>query len=457
MKNLLLFLVFSLVVFNSNSWGEDDVISIVAVGEAEQEKDSLVFSKFKEEASYKAGEKKAIEELEKLLLEDFGFYRHLFEVSEERAEFSQNPDYEELKSKRYLISYRVYEVSSGQEKSLWGEYKVFDILNKRLLGSGNEKILIHNIRTYGHKIANEMYRAITGNESVFNTKIVFISDRTSRKADVNKELYIMDFDGERKQRITFSNSLILSPAISPDNKKLLYTSIESRWERSKQGKPRKVQNLNLYLHDLATREKKVISKVNGINSGAIFSADGEDIYLTLSHLKNADIYKMNLKSGVRTRITKHFLDDVDPHINRDGSLMTFLSGRSGKAMIYTMDPSQEEKDVKRISFVGRFNASPRFSPDGKEIVFASWVDDRFDIYKIGSDGNNLVRLTKDFGSNEEPWFSPDGQFIVFTSQRVINSKKAVQDVYIMNRDGEIIKKITDKYGKTFTPRWSNLP
>ena len=165
---------------------------------------------------------------------------------------------------------------------------------------------------------------------------------------------------------------------------------------------------------------------------------------------------MNLKTGKKHRITTHFLDDVDPHINEDGSMMTFLSGRSGKAMIYTMDPSKAEKDVKRISYVGRFNAAPRFSPDGKEIVFSSWVDNRFDIYKIDSTGNNLVRLTKDFGSNEEPWFSPDGQFIVFTSQRVISSKKAEQDIYIMNRDGEIIKKLTNNYGKTFTPRWSNF-
>ena len=164
---------------------------------------------------------------------------------------------------------------------------------------------------------------------------------------------------------------------------------------------------------------------------------------------------MNLVTRRKTRVTKHFADDVDPHINEAGDLMTFLSGRSGRAMIYTLDPRGVDKNVKRISYVGRFNAAPRFSPDGKEIVFASWVDNRFDIYKIDSNGNNLVRLTKNFGSNEEPWFSPDGQFIVFSSQRVISRKKAVQDLYIMNREGEIIRKITSKYGKVYTPRWSN--
>ena len=459
MKNLLLLLVLSLFVFSFGAKGEDAKVSIVAVGEAEQEKDVISFSKIKEEIAYKAGEKDKINELQKLLEEDFKFYRHLFQVSEDKPEYSDTPAYEKWDKSRYVVTLRAFEKGgAGPEatKEPWLQVKAYDVVNKRVLAAAEEKIWFSNIRTFGHKLANDIYKGITGNDSVFTSKIVFISDRTGRKDDVRKEVYIMDFDGERKQRITFNNSLIISPALSPDNKKLLFTSIESRWERSPDGKARKVQNLNLYLFDLETRKQKVISSVKGINSGAIFSADGEDIYLTLSNLKNADIYKMNLKTGAKSRVTTHFLDDVDPHINRDGSLMTFLSGRSGKAMIYTMDPKVAEKDVKRISFVGRFNASPRFSPDGKEIVFASWVDERFDIYKIDSNGNNLVRLTKDFGSNEEPWFSPDGQFIVFTSQRVISSKEAVQDVYIMNRDGEIIKKLTDKYGKTFTPRWSNI-
>jgi TolB protein len=207
--------------------------------------------------------------------------------------------------------------------------------------------------------------------------------------------------------------------------------------------------------DLRTKKSTLISELDGMNSGAVFSADGKDIYLTLSFTKNADIYKINLKTKKRTRITKHFLDDVDPHINKDGSLMTFLSGRSGKAMIYTVNPNGVEKSLKRISYVGKFNAAPRFSPDGAEIVFSSWVDDLFDLYKIDANGQNLVRLTKGSGSNEEPTFSPDGQFIVFTSQKVLSRKKAVQNIYIMNREGEILKNITQNYGKSYTPRWSN--
>ncbi|MEX1099059.1 MAG: hypothetical protein WEB87_01455, partial [Bacteriovoracaceae bacterium] len=391
MKKLVI--IFCLLFANTVASAEDGQVTIVAIGEAEQEKDILSFSKVKEEAKYKSGEKSKVKELEALLLSDFNFYKHLFEMSSKRLDYSEKPDYEKWSPSRYVVTVRIYE----NQKELWAEFKSYDVRNKRVLHIANEKLWMGNIRKFGHKMANDLYKSITGEDSIFTSKIVFISDRTSQKNDVRKELYIMDFDGEKKQRITYNNSLIMSPAISPDNEKLMFSSIESRWERSEDGTPRKVQNLNLYLYDLKTRKQRAISEVKGINSGAVFSADGKNIYLTLSHLKNADIFKMNLKTGAKQRITKHFLDDVDPHINKDGTLMTFLSGRSGKAMIYTMDPSGVEKNVKRISFVGRFNASPRFSPDGKEIVFSSWVDDRFDLYKIDSSGNNLVRLTKDFG------------------------------------------------------------
>lgn len=450
MKSLVLILLSFLLYQSSFA---QDAVTIVAVGEAEAEKDKLGFTDYKKSFELSPKELTLLKELKGLFISDFKFYKHLFEVTENEIAVPAKDALETWASEsyRYIIQTELTKAGESIELAL----KLFDLKDKKSIFDKKSNINFSNIRSYGHGLSDEIYKAITGNESIFKSKIVFVSDRTSRKSDTRKELYIMDFDGKRIQRLTYLNSMIISPAISPDNTKLLFSVIEGKWRKSSRGKVHKVKNLNLYLMDLKTKKTTLISELNGINSGAVFAHDGEHIYLTLSNQTNADIYKMNLKTKKKEKVTKHFLDDVDPHINKAGDLMTFLSGRSGKAMIYTMDPRSLEKDVKRISYVGRFNAAPRFSPDGKEIVFSSWVDNRFDLYKIGSDGNNLVRLTKNFGSNEEGWFSPDGQFIVFTSQRVISRKKAVQDIYIMNREGEILSKITNNFGKIYTPRWSN--
>lgn len=306
-----------------------------------------------------------------------------------------------------------------------------------------------------HQIADAIYRSITGKPSVFLSKIVFVSDRGTSGKDAVKELYLMDFDGNRVERLTNFNSVVISPSVAPDNSKIMFSVIAPHKEISR-SKVRTIKNIDLKMFDLRSKTFSTISEKPGINSGAIFSANGDVIYLTLSFSGNADIYEMNVDSGRMRKITSHYGDDVDPSITRDGSMMAFLSNRAGRAHIYTMDPSQTEKDVKRISFVGQFNATPRFSPDGKEIVFTSWVDNGFDLYRIGSDGNNLVRLTKDFGSNEEPVYSPDGEFIVFTSKRILSRSKAVQDIYIMNREGEILGQLTQDFGRCFSPQWTNI-
>ena len=259
---------------------------------------------------------------------------------------------------------------------------------------------------------------------------------------------MMDFDGRNPVQLTRHRGTVISPALSFDGKKVLYSLILNNRDRNR--------NVNLYVMDLDTKKSRIVSSRKGINSGAVFMPDGEHIALTMSHQGNAEIYALNLKTGSERRITKHFAPDVDPSFNRDGSKMVFLSGRSGskKPMIYIADPRSIEKDVKRRGFVGDYNATPRFSPDGQEVAFASWMDGKFDIFRIDEDGRNLYRLTKDFGSNEDPTYSNDGQFIAFSSQRVLSQRKAVQNIYIMTRDGEILGQVTENFGNCSTPRWS---
>lgn len=431
--------IFILLLFISLSSFSQEKLSIIAVGEAEQDKDVLSFSEIENISSAPSEIKSKLLLVRQIVLKDFSFYRFKFEIKEDN---SPKESYDFSIKFKYLNGLTI---------------DLFDVKNKNVILSKSygTSFNTQDIRRFSHSLANDLYRGMTGKNSIFNSKIVFVTDVHSTKTLLSKELYIMDFDGERKERLTFNNSVIISPSLSPDNSKIVYSLMELQQSVSSRGRSQKVKNINLYMMDLMTRKQTLVSNKLGINSGAIFDHSGENIYLTLTTSGNADIYKMNLSTQNLTKVTSHYSDDVDPSINEDGSLMTFLSGRSGRAMIYTMDPRSVEKDVKRVSYVGQFNAAPRFSKDGKEIVFSSWVDNCFDVYKIGSNGQNLVRLTKNFGSNEEASFSPDGEFIVFTSQKVISSKMAIQNVYIMNREGEIVAQVTDNFGKITSPRWSN--
>ena len=447
-----LILSMFVLMFSLTSFAQD---AVIAVGQAEQDKDKLVIDD-PELNNLTGSQKKLANEVMETLRNDFIFYKHKFNTVDylDKGKNSYSfPNMEKWQAGgvSYFVSTQMNNSGAGVEAKV----KVWNVLGKKEVLSRSFKIQPDHMRSETHQMADTIYQSMTGKPSIFNSKIVFVSDRNSGK-DIEKELYIMDFDGRRVDKLTNYNSIVISPSVAPDNSKIMFSVIAPRKEVSR-NKVRTIKNIDLKIYDLRTKQISTVSDRPGINSGAIFGANADTIYLTLSFSGNADIYEMNVSTGKMRKITTHYGDDVDPSITQDGRMMTFLSNRPGRAHVYTMDPTGTEKDLKRISFVGQFNATPRLSPDGREIVFTSWVDRGFDLYRIGAGGDNLVRLTKDFGSNEEPAFSPDGEFIIFTSKRVISHKKALQDVYIMNREGEVLGQLTQDFGRCFSPQWTNLP
>lgn len=442
---LLLFFVMSL-----NLFAQDEGLTVVAVGEANAEKDKMVIQDPYYVGTLTSAQKNAGNEIAKLIRNDFSFYQKKFFLVEAAPNNTTtrpvtNYDYWNSKAVRYLGLVTI-EKSSGDSMKV--NFIMEDIRNHKQIFNQSRTTNLVSLRKNGHELSDGAYKEITGKESIFKSKIVFVSDRNSRGGKTVKEVYLMDYDGKNVVQLTSHGGIAISPAMSKDGRYLVYSLISNSNMMKR--------NNNLYLMDLKTKETKIISQRDGINSGAIFLPDGKSIALTLTISGNAEIYEMDLETKNLRKITNHFSSDVDPSITYDGKLMTFLSDRPGKAMIYTMDPSGEEKNVKRISYVGQFNATPRFSPDGKEIVFASWLDNCFDLFRISSDGQGLTRLTKDFGSNEDPSYSNDGEFIAFSSQRVISRIKADQNIFIMDRDGGILGSITAGFGNCTTPRWYNF-
>ena len=448
-----LILIMFILLFQVNAFAQMAVAEI-AVGEASVDKDKFVIDDAEMESL--GGDQKSLSnELIDILRNDFVFYKHKFnnvDYSDKGQASYSKPNL--TKWKESGITYFVASHISSSSGGIKATFKAWSVLTGKEIFTQTFKIQRNNIRHMGHQIADGIYRAVSGKTSIFNSKIVFVSDRGTHGKGTVKELYIMDFDGNRVEKLTHFNSVVLSPSVAPDNSKIMFSVIASHKEVSR-NKVRIIKNIDLKMYDLKNKSFSTISDKPGINSGAIFSSSGDLIYLTLSFKGNADIYEMQVGSGKMRNVTSHYADDVDPSITQDGSLMTFLSNRAGRAHIYTMDPSHPDKGVKRISFVGQFNSAPRFSPDGKDIVFSSWIDSGFDLYRIAADGNNLVRLTKDFGSNEEASYSLDGEFIVFTSKRVLSRSKAVQDIYIMNRDGEILGQLTQDFGSCYSAKFTN--
>ena len=421
---------------------------LIPVGQARKERSKITFLNTTSSKVFSVSDKRLMKEFTHLLNKDFSFYKSAFEVIPQDGSrtLPGNPRYDHWKRKNISL---VTKVVFKKSNNLTFHLKSYSIVQRTSIFEQNGILTPSNVRKVGHSVAHDIYIRMTGKRrSIFKSKILFVSDRTGRRKKPIKELYIMDFDGKNKKQLTYHRGVVISPAISPDGKKVLYSLIQKRRKH-----PAK-RNINLFLMDLTTRKSFKLSSRKGLNTGSIFMPDGKHLLLTLSHQGNAEIYIMNIQTKALRRLTRHYTPDVDPSVNRRGNKMVFLSGRSGMPMIYTADLNGLEKNVKRISFVGKFNATPRFSPNGEEIAFSSWLDGRFDIFRINANGTGLYRLTKDFGSNEDPTWSNDGQFIAFSGQRVLSRRRALNNIYVMDRDGEIIGDITYNFGQSTSPRWS---
>lgn len=303
---------------------------------------------------------------------------------------------------------------------------------------------VSSARRIAHTFSNDVLKALTGEEGPFLSRIVVSSDRAGGQS---KEIFVMDWDGANSDQVSRHRSIAISPAWSPDGKKIAYTSYVKRVGA-------KFRNADMLLLDLTTGKRSLISYRQGINSGASFSPDGRHIYLTISQGTNPDIYKMTLDGTLVGKITNGPSGalNVEPNVSNSGQL-AFSSDRAGRPMIYTANA--DGSGLKRITFAGVFNSSPSWSPDGKKIAFAGQSDNNFDIFVMNADGTGMIRLTSakkangKMASNEDPSFSPDGRFVMYTSNRTGKNQ-----IYISTVDGTEERRVTNDNYNYFKPKWS---
>ncbi len=285
------------------------------------------------------------------------------------------------------------------------------------------------IRQNAHKFADEIVYRYTGNRGVAHTSIAYV-----KKSSGKKEIHIMDYDGHNSYRLTYDESIALSPDWSPKGDRLAFTSYRDR-------------NPDVYMVDLKERSYVRVSGFIGLNTTPAFSPDGKTLALTLSKSGNPEIYLLDLEGGELTRLTRNSRADTSPTWSPNGRELAFVSDRSGYPQIYVVD--REGVNLRRLTYNGYNNTSPVWSPQGDKIAYVSMVRGRGEIYTIHPTGTGLQRLTFD-GGNEDPCFSPGGRYLAYSCNQA-----GRRDIYLMRANGSGKKRVTFGGGDNTAPAWSS--
>ncbi|HYN43863.1 MAG TPA: hypothetical protein VE129_18945 [Thermoanaerobaculia bacterium] len=256
-----------------------------------------------------------------------------------------------------------------------------------------------SIRRVAHVIANDVVRQFTGKPGPFLTRIVFSSDRDGGR---NKELYIMDYDGENQRRITFHRSLSIAPDWSYDGEKIVYQSFVSNPP-------------GLYWFSLAAAARTRIPVTTELNSAPSFSPDGKTVAYAGSVKGNPEIFVVGLDGSNPRRLTNSSAIDSSPRFSPNGREIAFTSNRQGSPQIYLMD--LEGSNVRKLTLTGNWSDEPAFSPDGGRLAYACRNEGDFQICILDLTTGRTVQISSGPGANENPTWSPDGSRIAWELQR----------------------------------------
>src|SRR3546814_6032571 len=88
--------------------------------------------------------------------------------------------------------------------------------------------------------------------------------------------------------------------------------------------------------------------------------------------------------------------------------------------------------------------APRWSPDGKYILYSMAAAGNTDIYRVSANGGRSERLTNSPGIDVGGSYSPDGRQIVFEIDR-----SGGQQLYVMNAAGSNPNRISRSEEHTY--------
>ena len=159
-----------------------------------------------------------------------------------------------------------------------------------------------------------------------------------------------------------------------------------------------------------------VTRLHVFGSDPMVSPDGSKIvYCSQRDTIYSQIYVMNSDGTAPKRLTDIKSGDAyGPAWSRDGKKIAYYAFAqtqpSRNPEIWVMDA--DGSNPKKLTDHGM---DPSWSPDGRQIAFASRRDGIFQIYAISSDGSNLRRLTKHNAEDSNPAWAPDGGSIVYIS------------------------------------------
>lgn len=346
---------------------------------------------------------------------------------------------EEVGPDRYNVTFKLFDVykmqnSDAKNQALKdGELVVSARQQGVLTAKTYQNISSKSFRTLAHHISDVVYEKLTGVRGAFSTRIAYVVVVPMGRKSIYR-LEVADVDGYQPKTLVESREPIMSPSWSPDGRTIAFVSFEKN-------------RAEIYLLDVNSGSRKLLTRFPGINGAPEWSPDGRKLAVVLSKDGSPNIYTLDVASRRLEQVTRGFAIDTEPTWSPDGKDLFFTSNRGGKPQIYKVNLAS--KQTARVTFHGSYNARPKLTPDGRHLVMIHRSQPG--VFHIASQNlrTGEVRILTDSKLDESPSLSPNGAMVLYGTKE--GDRRVLGLVTI---DGRGHLRLPAREGSVQEPAWS---
>jgi len=206
--------------------------------------------------------------------------------------------------------------------------------------------------------------------------------------------------------------------------------------------------IELWVLNLETRQSQQLTTGGAVNVEPRFSPDGKRVafvstsykghfHVFVGEFSNGELGDVQRLTGeTRSSLPRYYYlefdHEISPAWSPDSSELVFVSNRGhiyGTGGFWRMkaEPGAEAHEIHYEETTWR--ARPDFSPDGKRIVYASYLGQQWhQLWVMPSQGGDAFPLAYEDFDNIDPRWSPDGTKIAFISNRGGNASLWIQTI-----------------------------
>lgn len=312
-------------------------------------------------------------------------------------------------------------------------YQLIDTVNNpgQILAQNQYSVAERWVRYAAHTASDEIFEKLTGIKGAFRTRIAYIVKMNN--GPYSHELRVSDYDGADEITIHRARDPLMSPAWSPDGKKIAFVTFEG-------GKSK------LVMKTLATGNLETIADFPQHNGAPAFSPDGTKLAFALSKDGSLNLYLMNLTTREIRKITTGRSNNTEPSWMPDNKTLVYTSDQTGRPQLYTI--SIDGVIPQRLTWDGSQNQNADVAPNGSFIAMISTNNGDQKVTKLDLASNSYQTLTTT-ELDETPSIAPNGTMIIYSSTQGLGTI-----LNLVSADGNFKAKLPATDGQVKFPAWS---